>query len=155
MITRVLTAVALSCCLMTPASSQSVQPFDLLIRNGRLLDGSGSAARSADVGIRSGRIAAIGALGDAAAARVIDAAGLTVTPGFIDVHSHAQTGLAGALKEGRQLLAQGITTVALNPDGGGPVDIKAQRATYERHGVGVNVMMYVGHGSIRRGHSQR
>jgi N-acyl-D-amino-acid deacylase len=104
----------------------------------------------ADIGIRGGRIAAIGALGDVTAARVIDAAGLTVTPGFIDVHSHAQTGLAGALKEGRQLLAQGITTVALNPDGGGPVDIKTQRATYERQGAGVNIMMYVGHGSIRR-----
>src|SRR6185437_8291475 len=47
-------------------------------------------------------------------------------------------------------LAQGITTVALNPDGGGPIDIKTQRAVYERQHVGVNVMLYVPHGSIRR-----
>src|SRR5581483_1325462 len=60
------------------------------------------------------------------------------------------TGLAGALKEGRQLLAQGLTTVTLNPDGGGPVDIKTQRAAYERVGTGVNVALYVPHGSIRR-----
>ena len=53
----------------------------------------------ADIGIRGGRIVAMGRLGNAAAARVIDAHGLTVTPGFIDVHSHARAGLAGDLKE--------------------------------------------------------
>jgi hypothetical protein len=53
---------------------------------------------------------------------------LTVSPGFIDAHSHASGGLAGTLKDGRQLLAQGLTTVMLNPDGGGPIDLRAQRA---------------------------
>jgi N-acyl-D-amino-acid deacylase len=149
MVTRVLSAVLLSCSLI--ASLQSAQPrYDVLIRRGHVIDGTGTAATIADIGIRDGRIVAVGQLGDAAAARVLDAAGLTVTPGFIDVHSHASTGLAGALKEGRQLLAQGITTAALNPDGGGPVDIKTQRATYERQHVGINVMLYVPHGSIRR-----
>ncbi len=149
MVTRVLTAVVLSCCLV--ASSQFAQPrYDVLIRRGHVIDGTGTPATIADIGIRDGRIVAVGQLGDAAAARELDAAGLTVTPGFIDVHSHASTGLAGALKEGRQLLAQGITTAALNPDGGGPVDIKTQRATYERQHVGINVMLYVPHGSIRR-----
>ena len=147
MMTRLLSAVALSCCLVTLASPQSVQPrFDVLIRHGQLLDGTGAPAALADVGIRDGRIASVGRLDDAIGARTVDATGLTVTPGFIDVHSHASTGLAGALKEGRQLLAQGITTVALNPDGGGPVDIKTERATYERQHVGVNVMFYAPHG---------
>lgn len=151
MVTRVLGALLLSCCVATLASSQSAQPrYDVLVRHGQVIDGTGAPAITADVGIRDGRIVAVGQLDDAAAARVIDAVGLTVTPGFIDVHSHASTGLAGALKEARQLLAQGITTVALNPDGGGPVDIKTQRATYERQHVGVNVMLYVPHGSIRR-----
>ncbi len=149
MVIRVLSSIVLSCCVV--ASSQSAQPrFDVLIRRGHVMDGTGTPATIADIGIRDGRIVAVGQLGDAAAVRVLDAAGLTVTPGFIDVHSHASTGLAGALKEGRQLLAQGITTVALNPDGGGPVDIKTQRATYERQHVGINVMLYVPHGSIRR-----
>ena len=76
--------------------------------------------------------------------------GLTVSPGFIDVHSHATQGLEGALKEARQLIAQGITTVALNPDGGGTTDLRAQRAGFEQRGVGVNVALYVPHGSIRR-----
>ena len=129
------------------ASQASI--YDVLIRNGRVLDGSGNPWQSADIAIKDGRIVAMGRLGSAAAARIIDAAGLTVTPGFIDVHSHAATGLAGSLKEGRQLLAQGLTTVVLNPDGGGPVDLAAQRAGYER-GVGVNVALYISHGSIRR-----
>jgi N-acyl-D-aspartate/D-glutamate deacylase len=59
-------------------------------------------------------------------------------------------GLAGTLKDGRQLLAQGLTTVMLNPDGGGPIDLRAQRAGFEQRGVGVNVALYVPHGSIRR-----
>jgi len=148
-ITRTLSLFLL--CGLAAAFAPSAQPpFDVLIRNGHVIDGSGTPAAMADIGIRDGRIAEMGQLRNAAATRVIDAAGLTVTPGFIDVHSHASTGLAGALKEGRQLLAQGLTTVALNPDGGGPVDIKAQRATYERQHTGVNVMLYVPHGSIRR-----
>src|SRR5205823_9022943 len=86
----------------------------------------------------------------ASATRTTGGAGLTVTPGFIDVHSHASAGLAGSLKDARQLLAQGLTTVVLNPDGGGPTDLRAQRAGYEHGGVGVNVALYVPHGSIRR-----
>jgi N-acyl-D-amino-acid deacylase len=137
--------------LMATASVQ-VQParYDVLIRNGRVLDGTGNPWRLADIGIRNGRVVDIGRLGRADAARVIDAAGLTVSPGFIDVHSHASDGLAGPLQDGRQLLAQGITTAALNPDGGGPVDLRAQRAGFEQRGIGVNVALYVPHGSIRR-----
>ena len=73
-----------------------------------------------------------------------------MSPGFIDVHSHASQGLEGALKDARQLIAQGITTVALNPDGGGTPDLRAQRAGFEQRGVGVNVALYVPHGAIRR-----
>jgi N-acyl-D-aspartate/D-glutamate deacylase len=125
-------------------------PFDIVIRNGRVLDGSGNPWRAADIGIRGGRIVEVGRLTNASATRVIDAAGLTVTPGFIDVHSHAATGLSGALKDARQLLAQGITTAMLNPDGGGPTDLRTQRAGFEQRGIGVNVALYVPHGSIRR-----
>jgi len=130
--------------------SQQPARFDVLIRNGRVLDGSGNPWLAADIGVREGRIAAMGQLGNANAARVIDAHGLTVSPGFIDAHSHASGGLAGALKDGRQLLAQGLTTVMLNPDGGGPIDLRTQRVGFEQRGVGVNVALYVPHGSIRR-----
>jgi N-acyl-D-amino-acid deacylase len=130
--------------------SQDSGSFDVLIKNGRVVDGTGNPWRLADIGVRGGRIAAMGRLDGATAPTVVDASGLTVAPGFIDVHSHAATGLAGTLKDARQLLAQGLTTVTLNPDGGGPVDIKTERAGYERGGTGVNVALYVPHGSIRR-----
>lgn len=132
--------------------SAATQParYDVLIRNGRVLDGSGNPWIAADIGIRNGRIVDVGRLANATAARVIDAKGLTVSPGFIDVHSHASEGLSGALKDARQLIAQGITTAMLNPDGGGPIDLRAQRAGFEQRGIGVNVALYVPHGSIRR-----
>jgi N-acyl-D-amino-acid deacylase len=125
------------------------QPFDILIRNGRLLDGTGNPWRLADIGITGDRIRAVGRLHGASAGRIIDITGLYVTPGFIDVHSHAGPGLAGSLRHAQPLLAQGITTVFVNPDGGGPTDIAGQRDTYEKQGTGVNVGLFVPHGSIR------
>jgi N-acyl-D-amino-acid deacylase len=146
---RRLTAALLWLVFAVPLSSQPAR-YDLLIRNGRVLDGTGNPWRAADIGIRGGRIVDMGRLTTGAATRAIDAQGLTVTPGFIDVHSHAAEGLAGSLKDARQLIAQGITTVALNPDGGGPTDLRAQRVGYEQRGIGVNVALYVPHGAIRR-----
>ncbi len=124
--------------------------YDLLIRGGQVVDGSGAAAVRADVGVTGDRIRAVGDLGSATATTVIDAAGRYVSAGFIDVHSHAGPGLATAeLREGRPVLAQGITTVLVNPDGGGPVDLAAQRAGYQKHGIGLNVGLMVPHGSVR------
>ena len=138
----------------TPANlcgAQAPQQFDILIRNGRVLDGTGNPWYRADIGITGDRIRAMGRLGAANARTVIDAADRYVTPGFIDVHSHAGGGLATEeLKHGQPLLAQGLTTVFVNPDGGGPVDLAAQRATYEKQRIGVNVAQMVPHGSIRR-----
>jgi N-acyl-D-aspartate/D-glutamate deacylase len=135
---------------LTAAAPQAPNRYDVLIRNGRVLDGSGNPWIAMDIGIRGGRIADMGRLDAASATRTIDANGLTVTPGFIDVHSHAADGLAASLKDGRQLIAQGITTAMLNPDGGGPTDLRTQRIGFEQRGIGVNVALYVPHGSIRR-----
>jgi N-acyl-D-aspartate/D-glutamate deacylase len=133
------------------ASSQPGAGFDLLIRNARVYDGSGNPWIRADVGITGERIAAVGNLGAASGKREIDAAGLALAPGFIDVHSHAGPGLATEeLKRGEPVLAQGITTVVVNPDGGGPVDLAAQRTTYSTQRIGPNVALMVPHGSIRR-----
>jgi N-acyl-D-amino-acid deacylase len=142
--------VALAALALAPLSAQT-QSFDILIRNGRVLDGTGNPWYRADIGITGDRIRAVGLLPGATATTVIDANDRYVTPGFIDVHSHAGGGLATeGLKHGQPLLAQGLTTVFINPDGGGPVDLAAQRATYERQRIGVNVAQMVPHGSIRR-----
>jgi N-acyl-D-aspartate/D-glutamate deacylase len=125
--------------------------FDTLIRNAHVFDGNGNPWIRADVGIIGDRIRAVGELEGATSTRTIDAAGLALAPGFIDVHSHAGGGLATqALKHGTPLLAQGITTVIINPDGGGPTDLGDQRARFARQGIGVNVGLMAPHGSIRQ-----
>ncbi len=130
-------------------TAQGQAAYDIVIRGGEVIDGTGSAATRADVAIRGGRIVAVGTLDNPTATTTIDATGMYVTPGFIDVHSHSGEGLAGALNKGEPVLAQGITTVMVNPDGGGPVDTAAQRATYEKRGIGPNAAIFVPHGSIR------
>jgi N-acyl-D-amino-acid deacylase len=89
--------------------SQSPASFDVLIKNGHILDGTGSPWYAADVGIRGDRIVAIGKLGDARAAKTIDAQGLIVAPGFIDMLGQSEMSL---LIDNRSLskLSQGITT---------------------------------------------
>src|SRR5215472_7367571 len=91
----------------TPASGQ--EPFDILVKNGRIIDGSGNPWYAADVGIRGDRIAAMGRLQAAKAKRVIDASGLVVAPGFIDMLGQSEMAL---LIDNRSLskLSQGITT---------------------------------------------
>jgi N-acyl-D-amino-acid deacylase len=141
------------------ARQPQASPFDVLIRNARVLDGTGNPWFPADIGIASGRIAAVGALGDARASRVIDAAGRYVAPGFIDIHSHADDGSSprGGFRDpdpqrraAPNLASQGITTVVVNQDGRSPWPIAEQRALIEKNGIGLNAMLLVGHGTVRR-----
>jgi N-acyl-D-aspartate/D-glutamate deacylase len=146
-----LAALAAAAATRSGIVAQAPERFDLLIRNAHVIDGTGNPWIRADVGIIGERIQAVGTLGAAPAVRTIDATGLVVTPGFIDVHSHAGPGLASdALKQGQPVLAQGITTVLVNPDGGGPTDLAGQRARYGKQGIGPNVGLMVPHGSIRQ-----
>lgn len=125
--------------------------YDILLRGGKVVDGSGNPWVRADVAIAGDRIVAIGDLAGAGAVRVIDVAGLYVAPGFIDTHSHAGGGLAReSTSSAHALLAQGITTVFVNPDGGGPVNLAGQRENLLEHGLGVNAALMIGHGSVRR-----
>lgn len=138
---------------MNLAHIRQAQPlaFDVLIQNGRVMDGTGNPWLRADVGIRGDRIAAVGRLTGARATTVIDAGNRLVTPGFIDVHSHAAEGLTRpALRQGQPIIAQGVTTIVANPDGGGPVDLSAQAARLQSEGTGPNVALLIGHGSVRR-----
>lgn len=90
--------------------------FDLLIRGGLVVDGSGAAAFPADVGVRGTNIEAVGRLDGAAAARVIDARGLAVAPGFIDAHAHSDIALLADPRHAAKL-RQGVTTEILGQDG--------------------------------------
>jgi len=132
------------------AGQNTQASFDILITNARVMNGSGNPWLRADVGIRGDRIAAVGRLAGATAAVTIDAKDRLVTPGFIDVHSHASGGLTNpSLRDARALLAQGVTLVVLNPDGGGPTDLKQQGLALEKDGIGINAALVIGHASVR------
>ena len=141
----------------TPQNSRA-QTYDLLIRNGRVFDGTGNPAFPADIAVRGGRIVALGKLGDAKATRVIDASGKFVSPGFIDIHSHADDGARARggfrddnaqVRAAPNLVSQGITTVVVNHDGRSPWPIKTQRELIEKNKIGPNTMLMVGHGAVR------
>src|SRR5262249_47518623 len=91
--------------------TQDSTRYDLLIRDGRIIDGTGAPWFSADLGIRNGRIAAIGRLAHATAGRIIDAKGLVVAPGFIDMMGQTAKPFLHDREAGFNLLTQGITTI--------------------------------------------
>lgn len=147
------------------------EPFDILIKNGRIIDGSGNPWYAADVGIRGDRIAAIGRLQEAKAKRVIDASGMVVSPGFIDTLGQSETAL---LIDNRSLskLAQGITS-EITGEGGSIApqdaltlaalqpalepyhlkvdwtDLRGYFQRLEKNGTPLNIGTYVGAAQVR------
>lgn len=156
---RVSAAVGLGLCLLVaPPLGAQGQQYDVLITGGRVVDGTGNPWRYADVGIRDGRIVALGRLRGAGATRVVDATGKVVAPGFIDLHSHADDpnygprGLRSADRRRRaapNLVTQGITTVVVNADGRSVWPVAEQRRELTRLGIGPNAILLVGHGTVR------
>ena len=148
--------------------------FDILIRGGNVLDGTGSPARAADIGIQRGRIARVGKLTGAPAHRTIDAKGLFVAPGFIDIHTHSDIGIL-VEPTAECAVRQGVTTHVIGNCGDSPAPISegyrelaTRRFEYyaqarewdwttygeyldfmEANGVGVNIAGLVGHGAVR------
>jgi N-acyl-D-amino-acid deacylase len=161
--------VALLC---GPNLLMAQQAYDLLIRNGRIIDGTGSPWYSGDVGIREGKVAAIGRLGDATAKRTIDAAGKVVAPGFIDMLGQSALTILENPSHPSKIF-QAITTEITGEGGSaGPLNdsiIAADQASYdhlkitpdwrtlgqyfarlERQGMGINLASYVGATQVRR-----
>jgi N-acyl-D-amino-acid deacylase len=138
-------AAASVCAAAQPAA------LDIGIVNARLISGLGGIAGAGNVGVRNGRVEMVDERIARSATLVIDAKGQTVAPGFIDVHSHGLETLARPdIRDAKALLAQGVTTIVGNPDGGGPVDLAKQAAELESGGgIGVNVALLIGHGSVR------
>lgn len=127
---------------------------DILIVGGEVHDGSGSPGRMADVAVQGERIVYIGPDGASTvdAARRIDATGKLVVPGFIDPHTHADGDLASTdatRRANAAYLHQGVATVVIGNDGGGSADIAAAAAGFSDLGIGTNVGLMVGFGSVR------
>ena len=123
--------------------------YDLLIRNARVLDGAGNAWFRADVGVKDGRIAAVGRLANATADRVVDARERIVAPGFIDVHVHVEGNIERNPRADNFLL-DGVTTVITGNCGSSELNLAEWFAKIEKLGLGINVASLVGHNSVRR-----
>lgn len=140
---------AFSC--VSPAATPTVT-FDTLLIGGSILDGTGAPARRTDLGLRDGRIAAIGDLHAATATRRLDVTGLFVTPGFIDVHSHADEDmLLSEFRAAPAMIRQGVTTAVFGIDGGYSLgEFRELRSRLQRDGAGVNYLFFIGHNGIRK-----
>jgi N-acyl-D-amino-acid deacylase len=125
----------------------SPAPYDLVIRGGRVIDGSGRPAITADVAVRDGRIAAVGAVSGRGCTE-IDAAGKVVAPGFIDVHTHSED--ITELPFGENFLRMGVTTIVSGNCGSSKLDIAGYFDGIAKTQVAVNVATLVGQGSVRR-----
>jgi N-acyl-D-amino-acid deacylase len=144
---RILTLAATT--LLTSCSF--AQDFDLIIRGGSLIDGSGSPAIKADIGIKGDRIVFIGSSAGRKAKREIDATGLVVTPGFIDPHTHTAGDLADAKRSRNDAyLMQGVSTVVTGNDGDSPTSIGLTLANWTTQGIGTNAALFIGQGTVRR-----
>ncbi len=145
------------CCFLilavdSPAQNESLQ-FDILIKNGKVVDGTGNPWWKADVGVRDGKIARIGDLSQATGTKTIDAEGLVVTPGFIDIHNHSdRTILVNPKAE--SMIRQGVTTMVIGQCGssGGPNEERTFGeflAEVRQQGAATNLAPFIGHGSLR------
>ena len=116
----IVSAVLIPPCICAAQTPPRADSFDVLIKDGMVYDGTGQPPRSADVGIRGDRIVAIGHLQRARAKSVIDATGLAVTPGFINMLSHSEVSL---IADGRSMgeLKQGVTTQIFGEGSMGPL----------------------------------
>lgn len=121
--------------------------YELLIRGGTVVDGSGSPGFRADIAVQDGKIAKVGSLSEAKAARVIDATGLVVAPGFIDVHTHADDLATNPRAE--NYLRMGVTTVVAGNCGASALEVGKALAAIREVGPSINYATLIGHNTVR------
>lgn len=141
-----LAAICLQALLAACSTTQPV--YDLLIVDGAIVDGTGAPAYQGDVAIVADKIVKIGHLDGATARRVIDASGLTVAPGFIDLHTHADRNI----KQNHGVenyLYQGVTTLLAGNCGNSPVNFPDYIQSIEETGIALNLGLLIGHNSVR------
>jgi N-acyl-D-amino-acid deacylase len=141
--------VAVFCGTLLYSSTQAQTPeYDVLISGGTVVDGSGAAARPADVAIKNGRIVSIGRMSRATAAETIVAKGLVVAPGFIDVHTHADA--IARTPDAGNFVRMGVTSIVAGNCGSSALDVAEALTTIKQTGTAVNFATLVGHNTVRR-----
>ena len=138
----------LLCLFVVSLAAAQAPPYDLILRNGRIVDGSGSAWYRSDVAIRGDTIARIAPSIPESAARIIDVGGQVIAPGFIDIHSHARDGIFD-VPAAENYIRQGVTTVIEGPDGSSPLPIAEFLARLDSLQKTINIGTMVGQGSVR------
>ncbi|WPP49041.1 N-acyl-D-amino-acid deacylase family protein [Catalinimonas niigatensis] len=138
---------SLICCILISIPMQA-QTYDLLIRNARILDGTGNPWYMGDIGIKRGKIASIGQLTHARAKKSIDASGLYAAPGFIDVHTHVEESLPER-PTAENFLYDGVTSIITGNCGGSEEHLGAFFKAMEAKGISVNLASLVGHNTVR------
>lgn len=126
-----------------------VNDFDIIIRGGRIVDGTGSGAYRADVGIKNGRITEIGKLPDGKSGRIINAEGMVVAPGFIDIHTHTDRQILKRPSV-ENYIRQGATTVVGGNCGNSTYPVGEFLKKVDGKGTALNFALLVGHGAIRK-----
>ena len=136
--------------LLALTTTRAPQPsaYDILLKNGRIVDGTGSAWFKGDVAIRGDAIARIAPSIDDPATRTIDVGGSVIAPGFIDIHTHARRGITET-PTAANYVRQGVTTVIEGPDGSSPLPLAPFLAQLDALKKSVNIGSFVGQGSIR------
>ena len=134
--------------LLAVAPAAQAPAYDLIIRNGRIVDGTGSPWYRGDVAVRGDSIVRIAPRIDAPATRVIDAGGRVVAPGFIDIHTHARRGIF-QVPTADNYVRQGVTTLMEGPDGSSPVPIAPFLERVAATHVTPNFGTFIGQGSVR------
>lgn len=131
--------------LVILTSCSPAQEYDLIFRNGTIVDGTGKAAYIGDVALNGDTIMAVGKLTRAVGAEEVDITGLVIAPGFINIHSHAET---DALPTAVNMLSQGVTTEIMNADGRSPLDLTLQMHQLDSGGLALNVGGCIGFNSV-------
>jgi len=125
------------------------QDYDILITNGKIIDGTGNSWYYADVAVKDGKIAAIGKLNNSTASKTIDAKGLIVAPGFIDVHGHIEGGIFER-PTADNYIYDGVTTVITGNCGGSAESMKEFFTKLDSMKTSINIASLIGHNTVRR-----
>src|SRR5690349_3845844 len=141
-------AVAALSLLFAQAAGAQAPAYDLLLKNGRVVDGTGTPWYRADVAIRGDTIVRIARFINEPSARVIDVGGQVIAPGFIDIHSHARRGIF-EVPTADNYLHMGVTTVIEGPDGSSPLPLAPFLARLDSLRKSINIGSFVGQGSVR------
>lgn len=150
MFKKIISSVILIGLLFNFAAAQTkAEKFDLLIKNGRIVDGSGNPWFYGDVAIKDGKIAGIGKFSPENAVKVIDATGRIVAPGFIDVHGHIEKNLDDSPKA-ENFLQMGVTSVVTGNCGFSETNLGEWFAKLQKQGISINVASLIGHNAVRK-----